>query len=305
MLEALKACLQFFHLKGNAMSVQYPGSPEQLQPTRTNLNLGEPQFSANPLVSHIRQLRDLALYMVESHEEGHTGHSGAIKAILTTRPTLWSEVRMKAITIMKGDPKSPVEDVARSLSTIDALTTAFPADQVCDGLLAACLPFVERPKLPLEAEDKRRRSYIRLVRYLEQRIVDGANPTTLAFICFPIDVPTRIGSLLAEVGGKVHHEHVVPRLLLANRCTKMLRAGEPLEKVARWVEPYVAVVKITPAEAKRLDQDMRLKTAMPANWEFGSGCIYDRLHEGEITFSLGDGSGCCVKTKSQQAAVSQ
>lgn len=202
----------------------------------TDAYLTKAHYMHDPLQSHIRQLRDLSLYMVESIEEGHRGNSDAIKTILTTRPALWAEVRTRALDIVNAGSPSPVANLAFNLASMDALASAFTVEQVHYQLAAECSPFASRPAVPLEANEKKRRSYIRLVRYLEQRIIDGFNPSTLAFICFPLDVPFGRGSELVKVGGRSHREHVVPRLLLTNRCTGMLLAGVPLAQVARWVE---------------------------------------------------------------------
>lgn len=255
-----------------------------------------------PRQKHIRLLRDMALYMLESHEEGHAGNSGSIKAILHPLHGLWSDVRKVALAVLETHSSATVCDLAMELAAIPRLETIFSVEDVRDDLLRACqqvkLPLV----LPEDNDEKRRRSYVRLVRYLEKRIVDGFGPDTGAFIHFPLDVPLGFGEEFQKTGGKAHHEHVVPRLLLASKCTEMLRSGIPPEQVARWVEPYVVMVKITPAEASILDHDLPLKTSMPEGWEFGKGCIFQRLHDAEIAFTQPLRTACCLGAPGHGAA---
>ncbi|MBP6718636.1 MAG: hypothetical protein KA173_07205, partial [Rhodoferax sp.] len=85
---------------------------------------------------------------------------------------------------------------------------------------------------------------------------------------------------------KVHHgEHVVPRSLLREKATELLRHGIPEWVVAEWIEPYLQIVHIEKTDAKQLDGPLKLQTVMPKDWQFGRDCIYARLHVLSIEFT--------------------
>lgn len=259
-------------------------TPAYLRPARLEVQ--------SPQQAHVRMLRDVALFMLETHEEGGDGHSIFIQAMLANGPQFdWKAVRSAAFPVLRDKPAEPVTAAAFALAQIPELAAAFAPAAIAGELAQACAA-VERPiEENLSEADKRRRSYVRAVRYIEQRLLRGYQPSTDVFNWMPLGVPVGVSRRLANRGGKEHLEHVVPRLLLARRCEEMLRAGISVDQVALWVEPYMAVVRITEDEADYLDHVRGWKTCMPPGWEFDRDSIFARLHQAEIEFSMEVGLG--------------
>jgi hypothetical protein len=129
-----------------------------------------------------------------------------------------------------------------------------------------------------------------LARYLEKRLVDGGGAHTRAFECF---VPDSLLPQGQSHAGGGYREHVVPCALLRDKCMELLRSGIPVEQVAEWMRPYLAIVVITPDEANKMDSEMGLKTRMPSGWRFDEDCIFDRLHVAGIEFHPPPGHAVC------------
>lgn len=77
-------------------------------------------------------------------------------------------------------------------------------------------------------------------------------------------------------------EHVVPCTLIKEEAIRMAQAGDSVEDIANMLEANLAIVIITPAEARILDAVYQ--TTMPTGWNFGDD-IYARLTAFGIEFS--------------------
>lgn len=272
-------------LDGLVTPVTFAGFRLVAPPYRRRLDFS----SVTAAQRHARLLRDLALFMTEVHEEGGEGDTRAIAALLHPRPASWRPVRQTALQVLRDRPAAPIFAVASALAALTELapssTLTFQAE-----LQAACSE-VERPLATLvSSDDLRERSYLRVVRYLEKRAMDGEMPDTQILMWLPHAVPVGASHAFEQASGKGHAEHVVPRRLLAHHCTLMLRDGVPAPQVARWMVPYLAIVNLTSDEANLIDHGFGWETCMPPGWEFDRDSIFARLLQAQIPFQM-PGSG--------------
>jgi hypothetical protein len=85
-----------------------------------------------------------------------------------------------------------------------------------------------------------------------------------------------------SVNGGGHIEHLVPCVMLRDRAFKMFWEQDKdiseIEKdVAEMLARFLRIAHISPAEANRLDHEHKLKTKMPAGWDFETGSVMARL----------------------------
>lgn len=225
----------------------------------------------------------LAMYFVECVEEGFGANTKACDALLhpgLKRPrSFWSGVR----SVVFSAPKAPVTAMATWIASewFDeqcASANVSPAD-----IAHACTPFERELAADrvTDAETLRMRAAVRAVRYLNVRRQAALGSDSRAFEHFIPDVHVPVGK---GESGTEHREHVIPLKLLRNRCNLMLEAGASVERVAEWLRTFLAIVRITKDQARMLDHTHGWKTSMPLDWNFESGCIYERLHRAEIAF---------------------
>lgn len=97
-----------------------------------------------------------------------------------------------------------------------------------------------------------------------------------------------------EGGG--HVEHLVPCALLRDHAFKIFWKGkdenrdisETEKEVAELLGRFLRIAHITPAEARRLDHELGLKTTMPDGWNFETGSVMARLEKAGIKLELKD-----------------
>lgn len=86
--------------------------------------------------------------------------------------------------------------------------------------------------------------------------------------------------------GGGHKEHLVPCVLLRNRAFEMYWDGQTEKDVAEMLGKFLRIAKITRAEAHYLDHELfkgiKLKTDMPAVWNWETGSVMARLEEAGI-----------------------
>ena len=135
--------------------------------------------------------------------------------------------------------------------------------------------------------NQKERAYLRAVRYMRRIPTEEVWAHSHLFDRFIADhfVPIGIGKL----GGK-YREHVVPCVYLRDEALKRIARGDSDEQVTEMLHRYLVIVKITRQEQKRLDRSKKagglgLKNSMPDHWGWGSGCIFQRLHDAAIEFS--------------------
>ncbi len=179
-------------------------------------------------------------------------------------------------------------EAAAELAKWLELKDAAPAfDAAMDADLAILCANAAKPfQTVTDAETIIQRSFVRLVRYLQQTRLasEGAHSRCFEYYLAAEQVPTGYG----KNSGK-HPEHVVPCAFLRDRCIARLAQGASAEEVAQEIRPFLVIVMITEAECTYLDNGpacggLGLKDAMPANWDFETGDIFARLHVAGIAF---------------------
>ena len=82
-------------------------------------------------------------------------------------------------------------------------------------------------------------------------------------------------------------EHVIPRLVIVERCHEMIKAEKSDEEIAGFIAAHLRIVLLTPEESARLDlkSEANLRQSMPADWTFG-GDLFRRLEKAKIDWDL-------------------
>ena len=101
-----------------------------------------------------------------------------------------------------------------------------------------------------------------------------------------------------SINGGGHKEHLVPCAYLRNRAFAMFHEwkskkdiSEVEKDVAEMLSRFLRIARITPAEAHRLDHELKLKTEMPDGWNFETGSVMARLEAAGIELGAGQPTG--------------
>lgn len=91
------------------------------------------------------------------------------------------------------------------------------------------------------------------------------------------DTLTIVGKSITA-SGRSHREHVVPRLVIARECHRMLAEGATDDDITTYIKDHVRIVLISDEERLRLDRkdQLGLRQKMPSEWVRGHD-IYARL----------------------------
>ena len=92
-------------------------------------------------------------------------------------------------------------------------------------------------------------------------------------------------SIAYKNGGSKYREHAVPCDLLYREAVVMYEEGKPLYEIAAMFKNNLAIVLITPEEARLLDSELGLKTEMPTGWSLGDS-IFERFNFANIKLEL-------------------
>lgn len=238
-------------------------------------------------VAYIRKIFEIARYFWEMWEEGSQGHTRAIELLKPTKAPNAS-VRNLVLRDFYTQRGLSLFEAAIELAQWLELHHAAPAfDAAMKADLASLCESAARPFQPIsDTETIIRRSFVRLVRYLQQTRLanEGAHSRCFEFFVAAAHVPTGYG----KNGGR-HPEHVVPCAYLRDRCIAKLTRGASVEEVAQEIRPFLVIVLITDEECRYLDTGpasggLGLKDTMPTNWSFETGDIFQRLHDAGIAF---------------------
>lgn len=243
-----------------------------------------------PHERHARALRDLALYLLDCGPRRDTRCVDLILHPLECPIRFIDEIARSASV----SAANPVQKLARALSTLPSLAPPAPAvarfAEALDEFCAEVAP--GEAAAPRPAADELHACLNRAMRYLDKRLHDGWGPHSRCLEYFVPDELLPQGQGLE--GDCVRREHVVPCVMLCAEATRMLEHGILPEDVAQWIEPYLRIVLLDAQAVHRLDVELRLKTTMPNDWTFGSGCIYARMHAADILFEPpAAGPECC------------
>jgi len=142
------------------------------------------------------------------------------------------------------------------------------------------------------------RSFLRAARYIKRIQDDEKAPAHSRVV--ELFIPDEFVPRGAGKNGLGHREHVVPCVLLRDKCVKLFKNDSAtIEEVADFLKRYVVIVEISPSQQHCLDASKSkggrgLKHCMPTGWEFESGCIFSRLHDANILFDPPQGfTACC------------
>lgn len=249
-------------------------------------------FNATPMQRHARMLRDLALYVVESLEEGHLVRGEGLR-IVADRPRQYGLDAAILDRVRGTRPEgaaAPVLASATSLCYMEpfaSISATFDSKEL-EGCLERACQEVEREFRPVDSAYIPHRALTRLVRFWEMRLLQGWTSGWSRTEPFIADQMVPHGQ--GHNGGR-RREHVVPTNFLRDRAMDLIGSGVSLEEIARWLRPYIVIVRITEEERQRVDS--LWKNQMPDDWSFESGCIYARLHGAKIGFTPPPESGAC------------
>ncbi|MBN3761158.1 DNA translocase FtsK [Burkholderia sp. Ac-20365] len=235
----------------------------------------------------VRRIFETARFFLEMWEEGSAGDT---RAIAFHNPTTMSNTAVRKLVL--GDFYKQ-----RGLSLYEAATAlARRLEQNDDGALfdeaidadlaILCGTAARSFQSVSDRESIVQRSFVRLVRYLQQTRLagEGAHSRCFEYFIAAAHVPRGYGK-----NGGTHPEHVVPCAFLRDRCIARLAEGASVEDVAKEIRPFLAIVMITETEWSKLDTSrasggLGLKDIMTENWAFETGDLFARLHEAGIPF---------------------
>lgn len=85
---------------------------------------------------------------------------------------------------------------------------------------------------------------------------------------------------------RTYREHLIPCVFLHNKIIEMVLAEEESQVIAALVGQHLKIAYIKPADAYRLDYELKLRTVMPNGWEWGtpSSSIWARLDSAKIPY---------------------
>lgn len=90
---------------------------------------------------------------------------------------------------------------------------------------------------------------------------------------------TYVGS---SINGNEYREHLVPRALLRDICIQLFNAGKSIDDATQIIINNLKIARITTAEAKKIDNEIGLRTTMPDGWHHENGDFMARLNAAGI-----------------------
>ena len=132
--------------------------------------------------------------------------------------------------------------------------------------------------------DLRHRAFLRVATFMHSMWEeDGRSDTRLLDRPW---IPDKYVVAGVSVRGGDCREHVIPRLVLCDRCLEMFAAGADPEEVARFLSTHLRVVLISKEERALLDSrsGLNLRQRMPSGWDFATGNIFTRLKLAAIEY---------------------
>jgi hypothetical protein len=248
--------------------------------------------------SYIHQVFETALYFRDMYEESNDGQTTAIELLKPVKSIRNTDVRKFVLHDLYRNQKLSLTEAALQFARWtpdDSKQPPFNVEDIKTDLIDLCQKY-ERDTVALTDENAiKRRSFLRAARYLERIAKEKAPAHSRVVELFIPEafVPRGFGN---DGGG--HREHVVPCVLLRDECIVRYKNGAELTQVADFLQRHVVIIEITKDQQKHLDGSKEkggrgLKNKMPKNWEFGSGCIFARLHDAEINFVPPPGFSIC------------
>lgn len=245
------------------------------------------QAEAAKRAGYIQKIFETVRYFWEMWEEGSDGNTGVIMLL---KPANIGNVALRNLVLgdfYRNRGFSLSEAAIELAQWLELEHAGPPVDAAMDADLAILCKSAVNPFQPVsDTETVIQRSFVRLVRYLQQTRLanEGAHSRCFEFFVADEFVPTGY----SKNGGN-HPEHVVPCAFLRDHCIASLENGISVEEAAQAIRPFLAIVIITEEECRHLDTGptrggLGLKAIMPANWDFKTGDIFARLHAAGIAF---------------------
>jgi len=103
----------------------------------------------------------------------------------------------------------------------------------------------------------------------------------------PPIIPDELVVVGESSAGKVHREHVVPRMKICVECHNIFARGGSVKDAAEFIQHHLKIVWISREEQQRLDSARELgwRQRMPPDWMPG-GNVFARLDSAGITYRL-------------------
>lgn len=234
---------------------------------------------------HALVLRNLALYLIE-----HRGFESTKCLELLTQPYPYERNHQALRSLAKAciaESSEPLSTLALQLSETPSMANKIAPSLTKELLLQLC------QEICIDIPDRSDSYAMRLsglkhaMLYLHRRQLENIGSSSRTFETFiHDDLLTLIKAQNVSEETPIHREHVVPCALLRDKAIELLRHGISSDEVALWIEPFIRIVLIQKSDAYKLDHTLKLKYSMPEGWTFGAGCIYERLHKGDIPFTV-------------------
>lgn len=253
-----------------------------------------------PEVNYISRIVQTTNFFFETHEEGTGGGSTRIINLIKPHATIGNvELRNFLLNDLFRKRSLALTDAALELTSwLNLRGISHPAIEDVDAKIRlACQPFERPPRnvtAPTEILD---RAFIRLARYIRLMQTTDVSRDSRVFDYFIPDNAVLRGRSRKAPARNFHPEHVVPCAYIRDICLKVFDGAKiydeatvvdaSIEDIVPILRRLLAVVRISQDEWKCLDEGPNaLKYSMPDNWDFETGCIYERLHEKNIAFDL-------------------
>jgi hypothetical protein len=298
-IAALQAQLHLGHATASALITQllaeniilcpWPGREPGVHPDHRRVRVQS--VKGDTRLQYIERVAQFALFYFELSEENSNAHSDAIKALLPAATLPWNAVQELFCNKWFGMQKLALTDGAlafhRWLGELGA--TPEQLEGVEDGIRGICLPY-ERPfAVVADPAVRLERAYTRLARFFRRSLREDFSEHSRAVEWF---VPNAVVPQNAGVPGQ-HPEHVVPCAVLRDIAKTCYADHWSVQQVAVLLRSLLVVIWIDQIERHALDNGANnLRSAMPADWTYATGCRYARLHAKAISFQPAAGYAC-------------
>lgn len=238
---------------------------------------------------YIQQVIETVLYFREMYEENNDGKTTAIGLLKPVKAITNVAVRKFVLHDLFHKQKLNFTDVAvqfarwQSHSTVYSL---FNLEEVEQELRKRCIEHERDIQFITDKESQTQRSFIRAARYIERIHKENAPAHSRVVELF---IPEAFVHRGFGKDKGVYREHVIPCAALRDESLARYQNGATLDQVADFLQRHVVIVEITVKQHKLLDGSkntggLGLRDSMPTGWEFGKGCIFQRLHDAKIEF---------------------
>lgn len=132
------------------------------------------------------------------------------------------------------------------------------------------------------SEEKKIRAFLRVAYCMQHMWEEDGNSTTNLLNNWLI--PDDYVLMGESLNGNECREHVIPRLVICNKCHEMFASGHDFISVSAFIQKHLMIVRISKKERDLLDlnANLGLRTKMPDGWTFENGDPFARLRLANI-----------------------